>query len=464
MTSIASTNNPFLQLPQRFDPSYYHGSQAWVDVAVQSISSTPTRSMELIGLPGMGKSFLLRYLADPAGALLRNVSALQSPFRETPALIFPVLVEFRLLPSKTHPFVYLFKRFRDELNKVMQGVTPLCELPVDSINDVEPNSSAQATALLEDVLLKLNEIGMRTAFLFDDFHIAFELLTQEETTRLRPWREASAFILTTERRLDKVNSEAAGSPFFQTLQVIPFGGLSIVEARRLMSEPAEDAEWPFAVKDIQFALERAAGHPLLLILAGRAIWDARNALGYDRGSKAPVSTEFPAMLIGQFKEWFFPIFKMYWEHLDPEEHVALSAAAGVGQMAPEYDRALAFLDQLGLVKFNPKEGNYEPFSSLLSEYLREGKSTAPRKQKGRGTAGIGTTLFDYLQRNMSRPSSFEELGREVWGERSNGGGNDELLKRRIQVAVSRLRKKLHKAGTGDVLSVRDQGYRLVLSK
>jgi DNA-binding response OmpR family regulator len=119
---------------------------------------------------------------------------------------------------------------------------------------------------------------------------------------------------------------------------------------------------------------------------------------------------------------------------------------------------------LGLVKFDPKEGKYGPFSVLLSEHLREKQSTPVRKQKGNGVSGIESALLDYLQRNMSRPSSFEELGREVWGERGNSGARDELLKRRIQVAVSRLRKKLLKAGTGEVVSVRDQGYRLVLSK
>jgi hypothetical protein len=459
MNTLTPADNPFLQLPQRFDPSNYHGAEAWANLAVQSISSTPSRSMELIGLPGMGKSYLLRYLADPEGALLRNTNVLQPPFRENPSNIFPLFVEFKLLPSGTHPFVYMFKRFRDEFVKSRA----FSDLPLfDSIKTVEPNSPGQATAILEDILLKLNGNGVRTAFLFDDFHLAFKLLSLEETTRLRPWREAASFILTTERRLDKVNSEAAGSPFFQTLQVIPFGGLPIAAARNLVSEPADEAGWPFHEDDIEFAINRADGHPLLLILAGRAIWDSRNSLSPTPSQEISVSGEYPAMLIGRMKEWFFPVFKMYWEHLDPEEQHALRSSVGLEPSAPSHDRALAFLQQLGIVKFDPNRGKYKPFSPLLSEYLKENQIRMQRQKAGRN-AGIESNLFNYLHRNMNRPTSFVELSREVWGERIRNEEIDEVLKRRIQVAVSRLRKKLQESGKGDVVSIRAEGYQLVLS-
>jgi hypothetical protein len=460
-----SPDNPFLHLPQSFDPDHYYGSQAWVDVALQGISGTPTRSMELTGLPGMGKSFLLRYLADSAGALTKNAHALQPPYDESPSCIFPLLVEFRLLPSDTHPFIYLFKRFREEFKKYRGGAEPSlrARLPAAIDENVEPRSPGDATATLEDVLLKLKSAGVRTAFLFDDFHLAFERLTQEETTRLRPWREAAAFILTTERRLDKVNIEAAGSPFYQTLQVVPFGGLTREEAQRLVSAPSKDAGWPFNPDDVEFAVAHADGHPLLLILAGRAIWDSRNSLRYAKGKKAAVANEYPAILTGRFKEWFRPTFQMYWEHLDPEEQSALAATAGVGEMSPEYYRALAFLEQLGLVKFDPKEGRYEPFSVLFAEYISERNPAAVKQRKGAGVSGIEANLFDYLKRHMSRPSSFEELAREVWGDRTSGVADEELIRRRVQVAVSRLRKKLQESGVGDIVSVREKGYRLVLS-
>lgn len=467
-----SPDNPFLRLPQSFDPEHYYGSQTWVVDALQGISGTPTRSMELIGLPGMGKSFLLRYLADPAGALGKNTRVLQPPYDKSPSLIFPLLVEFRVLPSDTHPFVYVYRRFREEfkkyreaadpaLSELLSGREPLSDAVVDG---AEPRSSGEATAAMESMLLSLKGAGVRTAFLLDDFHLALKLLNKDETTKLRPWREAAAFILSTERRFDKVNMEAAGSPFFQIMQVVPFAGLTGEGARRLLNAPAVDAGWPFNPDDIEFAIEHADGHPLLLILAGRALWDSRNILGYAKGKRAAVSKEHPDMLVSRFKGWFHPTFQMYWEHLDPEEHAALAASAGHNENAPaERNPALHFLEQLGLVRFDPKEGRHRPFSTLFAEYIVERTSGGAKRQKGAGVSGIEAHLLDYLEQHMNRPSSFEELAREVWGERGNGKKKDELVRRRVQVAVSRLRKKLQESGTGDIVSVREKGYRLILS-
>lgn len=461
MSTVTSPDNPFLRLPQSFDPDHYYGSQAWVDEALLSISGTPTRSMELIGLPGMGKSFLLRYLAHRDGALKKNTNALQRPYNESPDLIFPVLVEFRLLPSNMPPFLYLFMRFRDEFEKYrkLRGVSGR-SLPERVGVDEE---SQLPTAAVEDVLLKLKKVGVRTAFLFDDFHLAFELLSQEQTTRLRPWREAAAFILTTERRLDKVNAEAAGSPFYQMLQVVPFGGLTEEEAKRLLSEPAKDAGWPFSTDDVEFAAAQAYGHPLLLILAGRALWDSRNSLKIAKGKRTAVSKDHPTMLLGRLKGWFRPTFQMYWEHLESEEQSALSATAGVTEMSREHELSLGFLEQLGLLKFNPKEDRYVPFSPLFAEYIKERAETIGKAEMGTGVSGIEVSLLDYLRQHMDRPTPFDELAREVWRERAEDVKDEELVRRRVQVAVSRLRKKLQKSGSGDIVSVRDKGYRLVTS-
>jgi hypothetical protein len=327
----------------------------------------------------------------------------------------------------------------------------------------DPKSAGEATALLETSLLGLKREGIRTAFLFDDFHLAFGMLTQEETTRLRPWREAAAFILATERRLDKVNAEASGSPFYQTLQVLPFGGLSEPEARALVADPAKHAGWAFSQVDLDFAMKQAGGHPLLLILAGRAIWDARNTLDYTPGSKEAVSNRFSTMLIGRFKEWFRPVFMMYIEHLDPDEQQALRAIATTSEINSQYDRALAFLEKLGLVIFIPRAngGYYKPFSFLLEDYIKN--SNAPLAiLKPQGISSIETQLLDYLEKHMNQPSSSYELAREVWGQRPTTAREKELASRKVQVAISRLRKKLQQSHNADILSIRDQGYLLTL--
>jgi DNA-binding response OmpR family regulator len=42
-------------------------------------------------------------------------------------------------------------------------------------------------------------------------------------------------------------------------------------------------------------------------------------------------------------------------------------------------------------------------------------------------------------------------------------GRNKLVRRRIQVVVSRLRKKLRETVDGDIVSVREKGYCLILS-
>ena len=454
-------DNPFLRLSSSFDPSHYYGSQTWVEFALRSMISTPTISMELIGLPGMGKTFLLRYLADRDGPLKLNANVLQARFKDE-VKIFPVFVEFRLLPRQFHPYVYLFKRFREEFktSDVVNGNDEITAL----LDSRDPTTPGEATGILEEALLALSRQKVRTAFLFDDFHLAFGLLDQEETTRLRPWREAAVFIITTEKRLDKVNAEAAGSPFYQTLQVVPFGGVPDQEARRIIGDPAQEAGWSFAKQDIDFALTYTDGHPLLLITAGRAIWDARNILGYIKGSRAAVSKDYSSMLVGQFKEWFHPIFKMYLDHLDAEEQQALSNAATADQQAPDEDRALAFLAKLGIVTFDrsSKTGHYKPFSPLLTDYLKE-RTAKSIKVSLEGISAVEAELLQYLEAHQREPVSYEELAQQVWKEKPETPREKKLMHKKIQVAVSRLRKKLQDSKKGDIVSMREQGYILVWS-
>lgn len=456
MSMTASPNNPYFRLSLTFNPDLFFGSQEWVDLTLQMVTSRPPRSLELMGLPGMGKSSLLRYLADPRGALIKHKKALQSPFSLDPTRIFPVLIEFRLLPTGVHPFTYLFGRFQEELKGYMEGLKGGWPAGSSIISPAdEPRTSAAAAAAIEDALTILNGKGVRTVFLFDDFHLAFGLLSHTETNNLRPWRDSAAFIISTERRLDKVNAKAAGSPFFQSLPVVRFGGLGPAEATRLTGKPAENAGWPFHPDDIEFAVARADGHPYLLIVAGSTLWETRVTLGLAKAKKLAVSREYPQLLAGYFRERFTPTFKMYWEHIEPAEQVALKAVAQ-NESAPD-NPALVSLEELGLVKFDRKRERHVAFSELFSEFIR-GVAEQHLEKGGIGAKGVEARLHTYLQQNADRICTFDELSKEIWGEEALDM-EPELLQQRVQVTISRLRKKLQATGVGKIVSVRKMGYR-----
>jgi DNA-binding winged helix-turn-helix (wHTH) protein len=411
----------------------------------------------------MGKSSLLRYLADPEGAITRNKAALQSPFRSEPSRLLMVLVEFRLLPTDAHPFVYIHDRFFAEYEgyRRMERASKTSTSP-ESRQITESLKPDLATVVVEDLLTELKEKGVRVAFLLDDFHLAFGRLTQIETTRLRPWRDRAAFVISTEQRLNKVNAEAAGSPFFQTLPVIPFGGLSQKEAGRLLSDTSSRGGWPFHPEDVKFMVRQAGTHPYLLIVGGRVLWEVRNSLRVPTGKKVSVSKDHPQMLLGHYIERFASTFQMYIDHLEEDERLALQATIS-GEVEAEHYPALAYLERLGLVEFEADGNMYRTFSPLFGEFVADTREGQPRPIVKLQVSGVEASLLEYLRLHSDRICTFEELSQNVWGELSSYSREGELFQPRIQVAVSRLRKKLQESAAGDIVSFRGKGYKLVTS-
>jgi DNA-binding response OmpR family regulator len=110
---------------------------------------------------------------------------------------------------------------------------------------------------------------------------------------------------------------------------------------------------------------------------------------------------------------------------------------------------------------NGKDKVHKPFSSLFTDYLTEtfALSSEPAKLE---LTGIEASLHQHLRQNPNQVCTFDQLLQEVWSHASSGPGEKEQQRRRMQVAVSRLRSKLKDAGTGeDIINIRDVGYRYV---
>jgi hypothetical protein len=275
---------------------------------------------------------------------------------------------------------------------------------------------------------------------------------------MRPWRDRVSIVLGTERPLHQVNSKAAGSPFFQTLPLIRFGGLNAEESLRLIDEPARSAGKPFPAGDIKFVLEQADGHPYLLILAGKALWDLRRQFELLDREDVPLSREQLAILRGRLQEEFQHTFQLYWDRLDRYEQRALKtlSTGGTENLKEQDYMALASLEQKGVVQLNPS-GSYCAFSSLFKDFvagLSETTGAAPKLD----LTGLEESLYEYLRAHSERVCTFEELSQAIWG---GHGNEEEQLKRRIQVTISRLRKKLQSMNGEDIIALRGQGYRLI---
>jgi DNA-binding response OmpR family regulator len=114
-----------------------------------------------------------------------------------------------------------------------------------------------------------------------------------------------------------------------------------------------------------------------------------------------------------------------------------------------------------LIKFDPEKKKFVLAPELFGEFVRT-RAASVLTEPGSGLSSLETALFEYLGKHKDRICSFDELAREVWKIKSTESNNDmELLRRRIQVTISRLRKKLQESFESDIVSIRDQGYRLV---
>jgi hypothetical protein len=467
--------NPYIRLPITFDPAQFYGPLTAVRAVLECISAAIPHSTELAGLPGMGKSTLLRYLAHPEGALAQHRAWLGGRYAQAPEGIFPICVEFRLCPADMHPFLYLSRRFHEEFAAYQQRVAPALlapdfRLPAPPAGP-EPASAdvAQTVNALEQATEALAEQGVRPVLLLDDFDVAFARLDYEETTRLRPWRDSVAFVLVTEEPLHRVNPLAVGSPFFQVLTPVYMDGLARAEAREMLEDPARRAGHPFPTEDVDAIVPLAGGHPYLLIRAGAALWDLRERLGLLAPPGPPLSGEQHAVLRGDLQTGFTRSFELYWARLEVSEQTALETLLHGGAGAPKSSHyaSLSSLARKGLVAYDLEHG-YTFFSPLFAEFLRTRPAVAPAPAAPPPPAeppaaldltGYEGRLYDYLRLYPGRVCSFDELWDKVWEGPRSAAGQDQI-RRRMQVTVSRLRNKLKKATGEDVVSVRDQGYRL----
>jgi len=402
---------------------------------------------------------LLRYLADPQGALAHQGHWLQKPFDREPYRLFPILIEFRLLPSQMHAFQYMYRRFQDEYPAFRHRTQGTFE---EALPDLErhpiPDEAEAAVDRMEQDLRQVCACRVRPVLLLDDFDQVFETLTYDQASRLRPWRDRVSFLLCTEKSLDRIKSEAAGSPFFATIPIVHIDGLTSEEARQLVSEPAAKAGHPFPEEDIRLLLRLAGRHTYLLILAGRKLWNLRMQLCLLDHPQQPLPAAQHNALAARLLADYQRLFDLYLKHLEEGEVQALARLSSQpGAPARPADlQHLESLVQLGLVELDGEKG-YHIFSSLFEEYL-QGKSLESEERASLRLSELERRLYQYLRDDPDRISTFEELWQRVWEQEFDRAKEDQI-KRTIQVTISRLRKKLA-AANEDILSLRDQGYRL----
>jgi len=451
--------NPYSRMRMYFEPEEFYGSRYVVALLLEGISAFPPKPFELTGLPGMGKTTLLRYLAHRQGAFMQRREYLQKRFCDSPYRFFPIHVEFRHMPTGMDVLAYLYDRFSEEHRRRED-----LQLPKSRDLGENPTQEAIAQSLREDCR-DMDRSAIRPVFLLDDFDLPFKKMSLDDASNfgenLRPLRENVAFVITTERRLDEVNPEAtAGSPFFTELMPIEFTGLEPDDAERLVREPAEKKGCPFPKEDRDVVLRQAGRIPALLLRGCEVLWELHRTFGLE--PDAPLPDKYRDVLLGQLRREFRPVFNMYWHRLNDKELTVLtSLARSPEQFTSGELEVLHPQTKRGLVAYNPDHNRYEFFSPLFAEFVRDMADTASAGALPTLT-GLETSLYEYLRDHSNGICTFEDLHREIWNHLMGESDEErEQAKRRVQVAISRLRSKLRELGGEEIISIRDEGYRLI---
>lgn len=476
------------------------GRQDILEETAQIISLPRPDHRDFHGLPEMGKSTLLRFVARDYAALDSAVpdkfielfgESLLGEYKNEPHRLFRLYLSGWL--ESVHPFAIIYREFYRQFEPYREkiGREHGWQLPTQAealglsngngggsaVRPVADDDGDGALERLEPHIRALAEAGMRPVFLLDDFanENAFGVLSADQTGRLATWMPYCAFIFATERLLEKVNPNARkGSPLFMRLPQSFIREYEQDEARRFLAEALKDSKASLPKQDVDFLLNMAGGFPYLLLLGGRALWDMRRRLGLSTAPDAtdPLPPGAQAILYPRLGAEFGRSFATYWRVLDPDQQADLVDLAHLrldeteklaGDMSPRENR-LSLLEQYGLVDMLP-ELRVRLFSPLFADYVRTQRPVVAGDPVPSLT-DLQANLYNVFRNRPEELLTFAELGHKVWDwpfERRREIDRED--KRKIHIAVSKLRRQLEELDTGErIISLRSKGYRFVPGK
>jgi hypothetical protein len=490
----------------------FHGPRARLRPILEKISARLPDSVDIMSMPLDGKTYLLRYLAAPQGALSDCREWLQPPYQQEPWRLFMLLVEFHYLHPSVHPLIYLYQKFSAACTALLDALNPaapaapaqhfdaaliahLRRMPPALLNELHANIGAaqplaqppvppltpsQAAEAIWRTIGQLSRLGLRPVLLLDDIDTALDIhrqpgavMTYDDTSAMRPWRDAAAFVLTHERPIGEVNPEASASTFFQSITHVSLAPQDKAEATEVVSGQMGSVTLPD--EDLNYVIEQAGLNRHLLTLAGIALSAMRLHLPPDR----PLTLEQRDILAFRLMDDFGRAFRVYLHHLSADERETLRALAHDRALTDRQRRLLNPLADKGMLVYDAERTQYKLFSPLFVDYLKgdDGENVTGGDTSGTsstsseaatpeaaavppGLSDLEERLHRYLFEHRGQECTFDELWQHVWsGERGVEGPEQH---RRIQVAVSRLRRKLKERASGqDVVSVRSGGYKLL---
>jgi hypothetical protein len=435
-----------------------------VETIVQGVLS-PYQPLDyaLIGAKFMGKSRVLRHLADPNGPLRgRDYEDLRPPQFKDGQRVFVMLYDCNWpdaqTPGKFMDFIV------ERLIRHLRRDETTTFLKWDEIEqEVKPVSK------LRRIAQQIRAEGYRLVLLLDNFDTILmnNIITLEELNELRPLTHELALVVTSEQPLHDVNQKLIASPLFNVMDQLFLGLIDQEAARDWLKHYVERFhEGEELLDDL---VELTGGHPYLLAHAMDILHEVSGMLP----PGTTVSRQHLPLIRLRLAEHGRFVFETLAKKIDAssvanlKELVSLLIAGPISMTAvdPRLTPALNWMFNQAMVAYT--DGGYRLFSPLFREYLAsqmdielpQTSAIAPALDMERFLDRLTpqeSALLRYFWEHKNQVIPAETLLREVWGQ-------PNASPRRVQEGIRRLRQRLEQASppVGRIDNERSRGYRFV---
>lgn len=456
------TNNPFSDLLTGYRSDCFYGRQQEVTTILQASTGEAPQSHRFHGLTTIGKTTLLRYLADPSGAMKCQHKSLG-----------------RYGPGRDGPLVGLYLDLfnttgDDVLLMLCQKVLGHPELAsrIDPVV-VAAGVGCQDVTVVRDTLNKamraIADANTRLLLCLDHFDRAFESMEIADEWYLRGITQHHGLVIASERSLPELRlNQHISSPLVNSVRPRTLGLLLDQEAVDLVDGTLnrwDKKDDPKVFGAATAFIARVGGRqPYLLALVGQWLLDRINE-NPELGAKLAdqEGDAITARLLPQLEAdpAFNELFHMFVTRLDADERQALSALGADRPLNPERgQKAVAGLRQKSLVSSDLLSDRPALFSELFAAYVRRNLPPGRGQTVEQVFAGLtrqDRQVAEYLKARANEMCSFETLLKECWG-------SPDASRRALEAAILRIRKALREQigdGWEYIRIVRQRGYQYV---
>lgn len=431
------------------------------------------RCVEVLGFSNIGKSALLRLLAEP------DVWTLE--LGEVASSFMPIYIDCnRMLHLNDQGFYELVLRCLQESNPELAALPEL----TDAYNSlISPVSDFQIPlSFNRGLTAAINSSKRKLVLLFDEFDEPFSSIDGRVFINLRALQDRYstqlAYVTATIRPLNSIRVENHCTEFCELFSLRSWNLAPLVhdDVVRQVRRYMEAYEAKFNNADIDFIFEWAGGHPRMLDGVCRLVDEALNNISPDQYKEGPDHWQLHRDVARRLRNNEFltrECVKIWEECSDAERRELLGLDIADHQANAEIVNSLVRRHILLRVGNQSK-----PFCRLLAEFIRR-QSTQSRPVSSKlwvdidsgevmvngnpveTLTGLEYKLMLFFYQNADKIVDKYQIVTQVWGE----SYIDEVDDARIEKLISRLRQKIEPDPTSPkfLSTVRGRGYRLTLN-